>query len=330
MRHLWWLLLLATPVQAAPGPVPDYAPLARVRTHIQATDLAREFVGVLAQLLGSRYEVIGDRESAGSLIWLRDYQPIYTRDATQHLRAIHTRSLLPERNNQRFPGDPPPTELGLVLEHGNLVVAGERVFLTERVLDDNGGKGAGEAGVIARLATVLDRPAADIIILPQLPGESTGHIDLFLLPVADDTVLVPRILPEALEGLSESEWLIGHTAANFLDAQSERLAGMGLKVKRLSMLPPRIMPSVDSSGEDAVFFSPANALLLNIQGRRTVLLPDLHPSALRASHRRLFQQYRKQWAGTFQGLGWKPVFADATELARYLGFFRCLTAVVPE
>ncbi|MEZ4474875.1 MAG: hypothetical protein R3F60_29620 [bacterium] len=331
---LWLLLLLVSSAAARPGPVPDYAPLALIRTHVQAMDLSPEFVERLSSIAGRRHTVIGDEDTLGTMVWLRDYQPIYVRDAQSHLHALRVKSLLPERNGLKFAGDPPAEDLPLVHENGNLVVAGRYIFVSDRLFEDNdveAPESQGERRPLLRdLARALNRPEADIVLMPQLPGEGTGHVDLYLLPVADDLVLVPSIAEEALVDLTEGEWILGRVAADFLDEQARFLTRLGLTVRRLPMLPPRLMPAVDRSAEDAVFFSPANSLLVNVAGRRTVLIPDIDASALRSGHRRLYQQYRKQWARTFQGVGWKPVFADATELSRYLGFFRCLSAVVPE
>lgn len=328
------LLLAFESLAARPGPVPDYAPMALVRTHVQARDLSEEFVVRLQKLLGPRHVEVGQPDAVGTLVWLRDYQPIYARDAADRLHSLRVRSRMPERNGHFFPGDSPAADLPLVHENGNLVVAGQRVFVSTRIFDDNRIEGPGaEAArrpLIRALAQGLAIPEEDVVIMPQLPGEGTGHVNLYLLAVSDTLMLVPRIPEEALVGLTESEWGVSRAAAQFLDDQASFLTTLGLKVKRLSMLPPRILPAVDNTSEDAVFFSPANALLLNVDGRRTVILPDLDPSALRASHRKLFRQYRKQWMSTFQGEGWHPVFADATELSRYLGFFRCLSTVVPE
>ncbi len=328
------LLWAVDALAARPGPVPDYAPLALVRTHVQARDLSEEFVEQLQKLLGPRHVEVGQSDAVGTLVWLRDYQPIYARDATDRLQSLRVRSHNPERNGHFFPGDPPAAELPLVHENGNLVVAGRRAFVSTRFFEDNRIEGLGSEAarfaLIRDLARALAIAEQDVIVMPKLPGEGTGHVDLYLLALADDMMLIPRIPEEALEGLTEAEWGISRAAAQFLDDQAAFVASLGMKVKRLSMLPPRILPAIDNTSDDAVFFSPANALLLNVGGRRTVMLPDLDPSAMRASHRKLFRQYRKQWMSTFRAEGWAPVFADATELSRYLGFFRCLSAVVPE
>src|SRR5262245_5300338 len=132
LRFLPVLLFLVQPAAARPGPVPDYAPLAIVRTHVQARDLSMEFVDRLRALAGTRHQVVGSEESPGTLVWLRDYQPVYIRDGADRLQSLRVRSRLAERNGHSFPGDPPAVEVPLVHENGNLVVAGRFVFISTR------------------------------------------------------------------------------------------------------------------------------------------------------------------------------------------------------
>ncbi|MCA9542597.1 MAG: hypothetical protein KC620_27060, partial [Myxococcales bacterium] len=168
MRSTLWLLLLllSTNALGRVGPVPDYAPLAVVRTHVQAMDLSPEFVERLGSLAGRRHTVVGEEDTLGTMVWLRDYQPIYVRDAEAHLHALRVKSLLPERNGLKFAGDPPIEDLPLVHENGNLVVAGRYIFISDRVFEDNeveAPESLGERRPLVRdLAQALHRPEADI------------------------------------------------------------------------------------------------------------------------------------------------------------------------
>ena len=78
-----------------PGPVPDYAPMAAVWTHPQLMTIGAALPGALDEILHDRHQVDdynppkaeGDYvegqvedEQDGTLVWLRDYQPIYVRD----------------------------------------------------------------------------------------------------------------------------------------------------------------------------------------------------------------------------------------------------------
>jgi hypothetical protein len=285
-----------------------------------------------------------------TLLWMRDYQLLYTRDRQARVRPLRYLSINPNRSDyvptDATPGDL-PERLPLVHEQGNLVVAGPWVFVGERIIDDNDGRHREEPGVVGRgyvprsreavlqiLADALDHPVERLIVLGGLPAEGTGHVDLIVLPLGDDTVLVPEIEAKVIPRLrSMTGQLIAHEARGFFDATARRLTNLGLTVVRAPMLPPLLLRAVDAAPHthavDAVYFSPANALLTHVEGERTAWMTHMHDHLFDGRWADLNTRYRKIVARTLRAHGWTPRFVEATELGRHLGLFRCVTAVVP-
>lgn len=377
------------PLYARPGPVPDYAPLDSVWTHPQLDSIAPDLPRTLTRLLGERHRVETwvppppgsddleltddpekhpddaldgaitepDRED-DSLVWMRDYQPIFVRrrdGGVKVLRYLHGNanraSYLPLDHPTADPF--PPSRgvepaatfepLPLLHENGNLVVAGRWLLMTDLIVEDNalpddrphmeaaGYRARGPLEVLTMLGRAFDRPPEDIVILPRMPAEQTGHVDLFVMALEDDLVVVPEIRAEAMgSGDVAADPDLAEEVRRFLDEVAGRLGERGLRVVRLPMVPPLMLDSVEADEPpDPVFHSPVNGLLLRTADASRVLLPTADLRAVAPGLAKLQRRYERHWSRVFASLGWTPIRVDATTLARYLGLFRCVSQVVP-
>jgi hypothetical protein len=370
-----------------PGPVPDFEPVRAVVTHRQLVDIQPELSTVLTTLLGPQHLVerfsgpaplvLTGRQPPGvddeSLLWVRDYQPIFVRTADGELKMV--RYLAENPNRARYlPArgeasarpdgsyryfDLPGTSRGgrwlrtealpLIHENGNLVSSGKLVFLTDLIFDQNvedlsephlraaGYRPRSEAEVKRLLAKALERPQHQLVVLPSMPGEDTGHVDMYLLALDEHTMVIPEIRDEALDDEMLSEQTRGFVPAaqRFLEERAAELEALGLEVVRLPMLPPMAMteePAGDGEGTSEpgmLVLSPTNALLLPVVGARTVLLPYFDVSEFPLVFRRLDATYRRIWAERFRAHGWIPVTVEATQLALGQGLLRCASYPVP-
>jgi len=357
-----------------PGPIPDFAPLAAIVTHADLSDMAPQFPRLLDGLLGARHRV--DRRVAwahvilpgetnpadDTLVWLRDYQPLFVRDADGVVSAVLYLSENPNRSAWcgLVPQGVRRRTLPLVHENGNLVTTGRYVFVTERILEDNaqqldaphlreqGYRPRRPDEVVKLLARALHRQPDDVIVLPAMPYEGTAHVDVFVLAVDESTVAIPLIEDEALALVGPFASQIGEAVRDFLDEQAVRVGSLGLEVVRLPMIPPAIalpdeveLPEDDEIDEleagwragdadfDLVVFTPANALLVNAGKTRTVILPGFVAVAQHAPLTALIAGYTRVWAETFSARGWSPQVVDASELVSYQGLLRCTTATLP-
>ena len=164
-----------------------------------------------------------------------------------------------------------------------------------------------------------------------MPGEETGHVDLFLMPIGDRAVVVPEIRAESIDAADPAvEPVHAHEVRRFLDEIAARVALLDLEVIRLPMVPPLTLPAVDDAKtDDRVVYSPANGLLLRTDQGAQVLLPavDLQQSAPRLAA--MQRRYEAEWVRTFARHGWWARPVEATRLGRFLGLFRCVSQVVP-
>ncbi|MEY4065998.1 MAG: Porphyromonas-type peptidyl-arginine deiminase [Pseudomonadota bacterium] len=257
----------------------------------------------------------------------------------------------------------------ILMEGGNLIATGDHLILTEHIFEQNSPNYArflnqsgqkysaeslekiyGDNGfyspnplgdkfeyrlpdeVKAMLGKYLDVKPENIITLPSLPGEGTRHIDLFVLALGKLHLMVPEITDEGIATLAfENEKILARKARDFLNEQATQLAQQyGYRVDRLTMLPP--IYQVDQGGEkQAVYISPANALLANLgTQRKKVFLPHFEvPSDWGEPFKQYALQVEERWHAYFFDLGWDPQFVTANEAARSYGLIRCMTASFP-
>ncbi len=300
----------------------------------------------------------------GMTLWARDYAPIYVRRADGRLKIVSTLSANPNRTHdlevaERTPSHPlfamlhpaagVPTpeivKLPLLHENGNLVTDGRHLFVSERLIEDNttaprdrdiereGFRVRTRDEVLSMWAAALERPVSQVVVLPQMPGEQAGHVDMFLMALDADTLLVPEIPPEALRvAIPGVERKVAFEAASFLSKVVAELQAQGFFVERLPMLPAQVLPAGDnrSGSQSGVYVSPTNALLLSLGGERRVLLPQVRFKGRPAAQETLRRKYERAWATFFAQRGWTPEAIDVTEAAVRRGLVRCLTSTVPE
>jgi hypothetical protein len=329
--------------------------MAEIATHKSVDDMAPELQPLLATLLGARHVI--DQRSAptwdetgvdedSSLVWERDYQPIFTRDRRGGLEALLY--LSPNPNRSAWHGllqgrDIPSQTLPIIHENGNLVIVGRYALLTDRLFEDNaewldlphlrerGYRPRSRAALVGLLAQALHRSEDEILILPQMPLEETGHVDVFVLPLDDETVALPEIPDDAIAMIDEGP--VKETARrvrDFLDERAEELRSRGLQVVRMPMIAPA-QARYEDDGEGALLvFTPANSLLANVGGRRLALYPAFHGIADDPRLIAMLARHAVAWERTFRSFGWDPYPVDASELVGYLGLCRCVTAPLPE
>lgn len=338
------------------GPIPDYAPIRAVYFHQQLSGLAPESALALEVFLSGLYEI--DDYDPGELdgdvviedtmlLWMRDYHPIYVRDPTGALRAIHYLAHNPNRARYLLRGAPRVDELDqlpLIHENGNLIVAGQWVFVSERLLEDNqdgenedhliegGYLPRGRSELIAMLSDKLHVPKNRVVMLPNMPHEATGHVDLYLMAINDHQVIIPKIVIP-LDHFTEQpiERQIAEDVKQFLDDRAQQIAQLGLEVIRLPQLPPLRLPALDEpeGNYDVVFYTPTNGLLVNKGKEQIVLLPHFEAEGLRPDLAEMTLAYERFWQETFTTLGWPAYMIESTHLGRYLGLIHCVTATTP-
>lgn len=331
------------------GPVPDYALLGWVVTHERLSVRAPELVRTLDRLLGDRHvreQYITDVPAkADGVIWLRDHQPIYVRQRNGILKALRPLHIIRQRLSWLPPAPVPDffvERLPLLHENGNLVATRRHVFVSARLTVENaeypkmrslealGQRARTRPESMAVLAEAFDRPAEDIVVLPHMPHEVTGHVDMFLMAIDDDTLLVPALRPEGMKFAEAGEATeVAKAIARFLDETADRVGALGYTVLRPPMLPPTLTLSVDDGQLDPAVISPTNGLLLRTRRDAVAVMPrpDTAPRPPRSDA--LARRYAKAWGRMLRAHGWRIDFVDVAELSRLRGLIRCVTALVP-
>lgn len=317
------------------GPVPDFAPMAGVVVHSALADLSPDLVAALDDIAGPGLLVEDWFLSDDTMVWSRDHQPIYVRRAGGGVGSVGyqsdnaNRAAVTSIDYSEGGAHPVDTVVSLLHQNGNLVTNGHTVFVSQQLLRENGGR----PEVVERFASVLGRRATDVVVFPEMPGEQTGHVDMWLLLVDEVTAMVPELRHEALVvAFDDEEFALATAVAGFLDDRAADLRARGFEVHRLPMIAPFRAASIDPEdrGLDNVFYSPANVLLFNQRGQRSVFVPAADLDDLLPGAAPLQRAYQAEWSTWFAARGWTPRLVDSTTLGRYLGLIRCVTAPIPD
>jgi hypothetical protein len=344
------------------GLVDDVAPVLGVYIHPLASELAPAFVQVLQAKLPGKVATLPigyDGPQSGyskdpNLVWLRDYLPGWVRNAQGELAAVKAQSpnatresttlttwvpVHPPKPGQRLFAAPGSTTGGrwlesktmpLFHENGNLVAAGAYALATTKLLEDNPSKD--RAAVTSEFAAAIGTPKSHVLFLDKMPGEKTGHVDLFAQSLGANEVMIPEIRAEAMAAITMGhELALGEAVRAHLDKQAGLLTACGLKVTRLPMMPPVYLEqdSAQPTGWNGVFYSPANALLVNEGTRKFAFVPSFKPEGFPPAYQALVKQYEGEWKREYEKRGFETEVIDATRCGRAYGLFRCLTATQP-
>ena len=244
-------------------------------------------------------------------MWVRDFAPHLVEDPRggRQLIGFHYRERRGNQVDNTLPAslaemlDLPLREAPLLLEGGDFLSNGRGVCLSsDRLIKRNiyykelNDREMGE--MLSSNLGFTDWPA-----FPQLEGEPTGHVDMFLTLVAPDVAVVGRYDADAD---STNALLLDRTARELAAVPSG--AGGNFQVKRIPM-PPHA---------DVVWRTYTNVVYAN-GGLLVPTFPDYCP------------ELDTQALETYRGLlpGWEVVGLDVSGLIRMNGALRCLTMNMP-
>lgn len=344
---------------AGTGPIADFAPMEAILTHESVAEMAPELPGKLTEVLGARHVTTSHHWATAdseededptdeSVVWMRDYQPIFVREPSGEMVALRYLSQNPNRAAWSLPWPKVRQRpLPVLHENGNLVSTGRWIFATDALIQENGTdlddlpdlsklgfRPRSHDALLRLLSDALRKPKNDIIILPQMPHEATGHIDIFLLPLDENTVMIPKIEESALTLVDDLALEVGQDVKLFLDDQAADLAALGLEVLRLPMIPPALgyddEEAEGSQDFDLVVFTPANMLLSQTPEGKFAFIPNFANVAEDPQMVTLVEQYANEWQELVKSRGWQPHLVDTSELVSHLGLLRCVTASIPE
>jgi len=127
-------------------------------------------------------------------IWCRDYMPVQVSSDKfiqfkcdpDYLRSKQYRNLRSEQSAIISALSLPTIESDLVIDGGNVVKAKDKVIMTDKIFKEN--KTRSQNDIIREILTIL--ALEDVVIIPKLPGDFTGHSDGMVRFVNSNTVLL--------------------------------------------------------------------------------------------------------------------------------------------
>jgi len=183
--------------------------------------------------------------------------------------------------------------------------------------------------VIKTMSKATTVPEDRIIITEWMPGERSGHVDMWLGVLRGNLLAVPYIPPTLINKLGfahEREFSFGINA--WLDKQVEQLSSLpDVRIVRLPMLPPKnLKPSSQSPlGYDATFLSTVNFVT---QGDRVIIGEhEGWMSKLEPADR---EQLRDEIKTKLADFGMETDFVAADQVLDKGGGLHCVTADYPD
>lgn len=146
-------------------------------------------------------------------VWMRDYGPFGILEGTNEIGIIDT---IYRHYSYRRDDDKIPTCMGeeknissyampLIYDGGNFMIDTEKnLFMTKRIYNWNADKSENEVNsLIEEYFNVGKIHAFDYAGYPGYPADGTGHIDMFLKLLDDETILVAETADEPFKTASE-------------------------------------------------------------------------------------------------------------------------------
>ena len=290
----------------------------------------------LRRLIGrdSRIRFVTATSPGPMTVWARDWAPIFASSKEGELRLIdfnyYARRHADDHVPQRLAKSMGQTRISLPVynEGGNFMIDGQgHCLLSERIVEAN-----------QQLKTSDDRQLSQdeladffieylgcrkVRILPRLPFEPTGHIDIWTKFIADQTLLVHKIdrsLMPLYKNPDHQQKAI--EVADFLDEAADSFGKLGYRVVR------SLMPLPVFYQGSTLFRSYTNHLLVN--GR--ALIPRfVKPSKGTYSYpdKEHLKRFEDDITAVLTEYGYQPVFLDSDDLIPLNGAIHCATMQVP-
>lgn len=240
--------------------------------------------------------------------WVRDYGPIFVREASGCPRAIDAVYGSPGRDGDDAATRPIAKLFGLATtatplrwQGGNLLSNGRGLVLTTTQSINANVECGREAAAAARFLGE-SCGASELVVLEPLRGERTGHVDMFACFTSPDTVVVGRF-----------DASVDPDGAAVLDRNAARLAELRTRAGKL-----RVVRAAMPNNSDGLWRSYTNVIFAD----GTLLVPT-YPDIDRAGGERALAEYRRLLPC------WKIVGIDCRTLARHQGGLRCVSLPVP-
>lgn len=304
-------------------------------------DLSSSIYRDLRKSLGpliAKVELVSQQHSGDVTVWARDWAPQGALTANGGLRLLDF-NYFPEREADDFT----PQSLERLLkfsrisvpvynEGGNFMTTTRgSCLMTTRVTDANeSAEIASDMQLDAAAIESYYKQAAGcktVTILPRMPFEGTGHIDMWAKFLNDESVIVSELRDEVLElYASPKSRAKALEIKNFLDARAKQIAALGFHVVRIPM------PGPIFDGNE-VYRSYTNSLALN----GSILVPrylkpeedDIASRAGQYFDQKLLSHYEQEVQALYESYGFQFHWVNSDDLIYNGGAVHCTTMQLP-
>ncbi|MGV3523637.1 MAG: agmatine deiminase family protein [Candidatus Sericytochromatia bacterium] len=325
-------------------------------------------IAATQEILSARFGIASDQMArfkplpiATQTVWARDWAPLFTFStlapdqvglmdfryypdrpvddavAQNMLHFLNTSAtnpalseLFPKLRYEQLP-------VNVELEGGNLMCTRENCFMTEEVLqriENRTGKTGDAEQVVFELEKYLEQ---EVWIVPRIPSESTGHIDIWAKFLSRDRVIIGEISTESLNQVPEFQREKYLAVQAFLEEQATGLKADGsespqalasvlkreepeIQILRIPMPTPGVYQGSD------VFRTYTNSLLLN----QVAIVPRYgQGSRARIGNRQLNLQQEARVQALYEEAGFQVIWIPADNLIRDGGAWHCVSMQIP-
>lgn len=300
---------------------------------------------------------------ATETVWARDWAPLFAYSATQSgevgmvdYEYYSDRPLddgVPAALSKYFAASGPEPGVHLSnlpvnveLEGGNVLCTRKNCFVSQEVLRRIEVKTSHTGDPVAIKAQLEKYIRQDFTIVPRLPAESTGHIDIWAKLLNDKTLIVGQISQAGLDAVPDSLKATYTSVRDFLEEQATGVDAQGqpspnslaavikrlepeIQIVRIPMPTPGIYQGIET------FRTYTNSFLYN----GTAVVPrysgntvqDGTPtSAAARAQRDLLLDQEQQVEKIYQNAGYKVEWVRADNLIRDGGAWHCVAMQIPK
>lgn len=235
------------------------------------------------------------------------------------------------------------SQLSLALEGGNLMCTHERCFSSRSVVERNVGQTFRNSRPIRSEQDILNEFASQLSqkshFVNALPGEATGHIDMWAKFLDEKTLLIHALSEATIQALPTAEQAQAREIQTFLEIQATgqdsngteqpdslyqqaKAAIPGLKIVRLPMPAPMLYQGA------LLVRSYTNSLLVN----GTALLPQYKSLPENANYPdvKMLKAYEDSVAQTYQAAGYQIKWIPSDSWIVSGGAVHCVTMQIPK
>ena len=281
----------------------------------------------------SKVKLVKQQLSGSLTVWARDWSPQSSIDQNGNVGLIDF-NYFPERNVDDFTAqsmerllDFDRVSVPVYNEGGNFMNTRQgHCIMTTRVTDANDHQDQSD-DLILNAQDIEDyyrmgAGCSKVTILPRMPYEGTGHIDMWAKFLNDDTVIVSDLRDEEVDLYIGRDRSRAQTLQDYFNARALDISNLGYKVIRLPIPGPAF-----AEGKD-MFRSYSNSIIVNDQ----VIIPryeypanDIFGIDGHYMDEHLLGKYEEEVQAVYESQGFAVTWITADDLIAIGGAVHCTT-----